>query len=106
MRYVTDRPFAEPEAAARKLLEIVLAKDIDVGQYAYTGATNSAFLQAGGDVGEYIPPAGISRSRRAGSRWTVPERGSSCCSPARICREAPSSQIGDGLTSSALSARI
>jgi hypothetical protein len=48
MRYVTDRPFAEPEAAARKLLEIVLAKDIDVGQYAYTGATNSAFLQAGG----------------------------------------------------------
>jgi hypothetical protein len=54
MRYVTARPFATPEAAARKLLEIVLAKDIDVGQYAYTGATNSAFLQAGGDVTEYI----------------------------------------------------
>jgi hypothetical protein len=54
MRYVTDRPFATPEAAARKLLEIVLAKDIDVGQFAYTGATNSAFLQAGGDVTEYI----------------------------------------------------
>jgi hypothetical protein len=54
MRYVTDRPFATPEAAARKLLEIVLAKDIDVGQYAYTGATNNAFLQAGGDVTEYI----------------------------------------------------
>jgi hypothetical protein len=33
---------------------IVLAKDIDVGQYAYTGATNSAALQAGGSVGEYI----------------------------------------------------
>jgi hypothetical protein len=54
MRYVPDRPFAAPEAAARKLLEIVLAKGIDVGQFAYTGATNSAFLQAGGDVTEYI----------------------------------------------------
>jgi hypothetical protein len=54
MKYVTDRPFATPEAAARKLLDVVLAKDIDVGQHAYTGATNTAFLQAGGDVGEYI----------------------------------------------------
>ena len=48
MRYVTDRPFATPEAAAHKVLEIVLAKDIDVGQYTYTGVTNTAFLQAGG----------------------------------------------------------
>jgi hypothetical protein len=31
----------------------VLAKDIDVGQYAYTGANNAAFLQAGGEVAEY-----------------------------------------------------
>jgi hypothetical protein len=54
MRYVTDRPLATPEAAARKLLEIVLAQDIDVGQYAYTGETNTAFLQAGGSVAEYI----------------------------------------------------
>jgi hypothetical protein len=54
MKYVGDRPFAIPEAAARKLLEIVLAKHIDVGQYAYTGATNSAFLAAGGSVAEYL----------------------------------------------------
>jgi hypothetical protein len=33
MRYVGDRPFATPEGAARKLLEIVPAKDIAVGQY-------------------------------------------------------------------------
>jgi hypothetical protein len=32
MKHVTDRPFADPDKAARKLLEIVLAKDIDVGQ--------------------------------------------------------------------------
>jgi hypothetical protein len=32
----------------------VLAKDIDVGQYAYTGVTNTAFPQAGGNVAEYL----------------------------------------------------
>lgn len=53
MKFTADRPFAKPEAAARKLLEIVLSADIDVGQYAYTGATNTAFLQAGGSVTEY-----------------------------------------------------
>jgi hypothetical protein len=54
MKFHEDHPFAKPEAAARKLLEIVLAKDIDVGQYAYTGVTNTAFLQAGGNVAEYL----------------------------------------------------
>lgn len=54
MRYVNERPFADPETAARKLLEIVMAQDIDVGQQAYVGATNTAFLQAGGNVAEYV----------------------------------------------------
>jgi hypothetical protein len=54
MRYVTDRPFANPGAAARKLLEIIVSNDIHVGQYAYTGATFTAFVQAGGSVAEYI----------------------------------------------------
>jgi hypothetical protein len=54
IKFREDRPFAKPGAAARKLLEIVLVKDIDVGQYAYTGSTNSTVLQAGGDVAEYI----------------------------------------------------
>jgi hypothetical protein len=40
MKYVGDRPFATPEGAARKLLEIVRAKDIGVGQYAYTPREN------------------------------------------------------------------
>jgi hypothetical protein len=53
MKFHQDPPFADPEAAARKLLEIILAKDIDVGQYAYTGATNSALVEAGGSVAEY-----------------------------------------------------
>ena len=54
MKYVTDRPFANPEAAARKLLEIVLSNDIDVSQYAYTGVTNTTFLRAGASVPEYL----------------------------------------------------
>jgi len=53
MKLTAERPFAKPEAAARKLLEIVLSADIDVGQHAYTGATNTAFLRAGGSVAEY-----------------------------------------------------
>jgi len=52
MKFTEDRPFAKPEAAARKLLKIVLSDDIDVGQHAYTGATNTA-SRAGGSIAEY-----------------------------------------------------
>jgi hypothetical protein len=34
MKYVGNRPYADPEAAARKLLEIVRSNDIDIGQHA------------------------------------------------------------------------
>jgi hypothetical protein len=54
MKFITDRPFADPEAAARKLLELVLHSDIDVGQYTYVGKVNQDFLSAGGSVAEYI----------------------------------------------------
>jgi hypothetical protein len=54
MKFREERPFAAPKAAARKLLEIVPSKGVDVGQFAYVGATNAAFLQAGGSVAEYI----------------------------------------------------
>jgi hypothetical protein len=53
MKLTAERPFARPEAAARKLLEIVLSNDIDVGQHTYTGITNTAFTRAGGSVAEY-----------------------------------------------------
>lgn len=53
MKLTEDRPFVNPEAAALKLLEIVLAGDIAVGQHAYTGASNIAFSRAGGSVAEY-----------------------------------------------------
>ena len=80
MKYKEDRPFAEPEAAARQLLAIILARNIDAGQYADVGATNTAFPEAGGSVAEYL--AGKeSASRKAGSNSTAPEPGSSCWRP-------------------------
>jgi hypothetical protein len=60
-----DRPFADPAVAARKLLEIVRAKEIAVGQYTYTGVTNSAFVAAGGSVEEYS----AGRKYATAQRW-------------------------------------
>jgi hypothetical protein len=54
MKFVQDRPFANPEAAARKLLALVLQQDIDVRQVTNTGTINRAFLEAGGSVLEYV----------------------------------------------------
>ena len=58
MKFVQDRPFANPEAAARKLLELVLQQDIDVGQFTNIGKINRAFLDAGGSVLEYVAGCG------------------------------------------------
>jgi hypothetical protein len=54
MKFTADRHFADLEAAARKLLDIVKASMAESGwPYAYTGATNAAFTRAGGSVQEY-----------------------------------------------------
>ena len=54
MKFVTDRPFADPEAAARKLLDIVRASIAASGlPHAYTGVTNILFLRAGGTLDDY-----------------------------------------------------
>jgi hypothetical protein len=54
MKFVTDRPFADPEAAARKLLDIARASIAESGlPHAYTGRTNGAFTSAGGSIAEY-----------------------------------------------------
>jgi hypothetical protein len=54
IKFVQDRPFADPEATARKLLELVLQQHIDVGQFTSVGKVNRAFLDAGGSVLEYV----------------------------------------------------
>jgi hypothetical protein len=91
MKYVTDRSFADPDKAARKLLEIVLSKDIDGGQYTYAGVTNTAFLQAGGNVAEYLASrdcAGLVRDRpiRHLGRPVASGRGPLILPPARTPR--------------------
>ena len=58
MKFVQDRPFANPEAAARKLLALVLQQDIDVRQFTNIGTINRAFLDAGGSVLEYVAGCG------------------------------------------------
>jgi hypothetical protein len=77
-KFVESRRFANPEAAARKLVEI--ARELTCAQgWAYTGVTNTAFLRAGGNVAEY--GAGITHGiahgmfaiDSSGTRITVPE---------------------------------
>ncbi|MDB5618385.1 hypothetical protein [Tardiphaga sp.] len=51
-KFVEPRPFSNPEAAARKLLEIA-AGIIDVRGRVSVGAWNDAFRKAGGNVAEY-----------------------------------------------------
>ena len=42
MKFATDRPYTDPEAAARLLLDIVRGSVVESDMpYAYTGATNS-----------------------------------------------------------------
>jgi len=53
MKFVEDRPYAGPEAAAHKLLDIIRASIANSGlSYGYTGATNMTFLIDGGSVAE------------------------------------------------------
>ena len=64
MKLTADRTYAEPEAAARKLLDIVRASIAESKlPYAYTGATNIAFMRAGGSVPEYSAGVAFAKAR-------------------------------------------
>ncbi len=53
-RFKTDRPFANPEAAARELLRIYRNAMKDGATHTYTGITNREFIyDVGGSVEEY-----------------------------------------------------
>ena len=55
MKYFSDRPFNDPEVAARKLLDLVRNSISTSGlPCAYTGAVNLAFTRAGGNGDEYV----------------------------------------------------
>jgi hypothetical protein len=71
MKFAGERPYADPEAAARKLLDIVRALIEQSGiSHTYTGVTNSAFLTAGGSPAEYT--AGVKYA--AAQKWFEVDR--------------------------------
>jgi hypothetical protein len=70
-KFIGDRPFADPEAAARKLLDIVrgFIEQSGLGR-TYTGVTNRAFLEAGGSPAQYT--AGVKYA--AAQKWFEVDR--------------------------------
>ena len=70
MKFATDRPFADPDKAARKLLELANSAEADRDQRIAIELINSPFLSAGGSVDEYR--AGIERAIANG--WLIRHR--------------------------------
>jgi hypothetical protein len=64
MKFVTARPFADPDAAARKLVEIANAAEAVQDGRIHIELINMPFLNAGGPPAEYR--AGIERAGRQG----------------------------------------
>jgi hypothetical protein len=70
-KYIGDRPYTDPEVAARKLLDIVRGFIEQNGlSRTYTGVTNRAFLDAGGSPAEYT--AGVKYA--AAQKWFEVDR--------------------------------
>jgi hypothetical protein len=90
MKFVTARPFADPDAAARKLVEIANAAEAVQDGRIHIELINAAFLTAGGSPDEYR--AGIERAiskgwlcgMRAASTSGSPRPGPSCSSDALV----------------------
>ena len=53
MKFATDRPFAYPDKATRKLLELANAAEADRDQRIAIELINLPFLRAGGSADEY-----------------------------------------------------
>ena len=67
MKFVAERPLADPDAAARKLVEIANATESVQDGRLYIELINYAFLAAGGSPAEYR--AGIERAIAQGWLW-------------------------------------
>ena len=76
MKFKEDRPFADPEGALAKLLEIANGLEADHAGRISIGAINHAFLNmGGGNVNEYGGDASGGCRRLAGSAsvWCLRE---------------------------------
>jgi hypothetical protein len=69
MKFVEPNQFADPDAAARKLVEIANAIEAVQDGRVYIELVNGPFLAAGGTPDQYRPPS-RTRSSWAGCRWT------------------------------------
>jgi hypothetical protein len=67
VKFVTDSPFANPDAAARKLVEIANATEAVQDGRIHIELLNAAFLRAGGSPDEYR--AGLDRAIARGWLW-------------------------------------
>jgi hypothetical protein len=67
MKFAADRPFADPEAAARKLIEIANAAESVQDGRIHIELVNLPFLLAGGSPDEYR--AGLERAIGNGWLW-------------------------------------
>jgi hypothetical protein len=67
VKFVTDRPLADPDAAARKLVEIANATEAVQDGRLYIELINGAFLNVGGSPAEYR--AGMELAIAQGWLW-------------------------------------
>jgi hypothetical protein len=67
VKFVAERPLADPDAAARKLVEIANVTDAVQDGRIYVELVNSAFFAAGGTPTEYR--AGIEHAITKGWLW-------------------------------------
>ena len=67
MKYVPTRPFADPKAAARRLMEIVNSVEPVQDSRIHIEKINGPFLRGGGLPAEY--GAGLKRAIERGSLW-------------------------------------
>jgi hypothetical protein len=54
MKYATERPYADPDVAARKLIEIANSVEAIQDSRIHIEKINRPFLQAGGSADEYV----------------------------------------------------
>jgi hypothetical protein len=67
MKFVTDSPFAGPDAAVRKIMEVAHTAETVQDGRIHIELINSAFLTAGGSPAEFC--AGIQRAVEKGWLW-------------------------------------
>jgi hypothetical protein len=62
MKLTADRPFSDPDKAARKLVEIANTVEAVQDGRIHIELINTPFLQSGGSIADYKEPTSVSRT--------------------------------------------